>query len=95
MDLREDTRLDQRPSTTKPGPLSRAWLALCRVRGSTVVVLLAFSLGLLAVGVQVHSTLMRSLFGIVWAATFLALIGMAGHWMMTRTSPGRHRRRPA
>ncbi|GAA0673060.1 hypothetical protein GCM10010193_27140 [Kitasatospora atroaurantiaca] len=92
MDQREDTRLDQRPSTTKTGPLRRAWLALCGVRGSTVVVLLAFSLGLLAVGVQVHSTFMRAMFGIVWFATFVALIGLAGHWMMARTSPGRHRR---
>jgi uncharacterized membrane protein (DUF485 family) len=91
-DLRgEDTELDRRLSRMRLGRLRHALqacvTAICLVPLSGLVLLVACTLGLLAVAVQLRSVGALAVFGVVWTATVVVLAGRASRWLSL------HRRR--
>lgn len=75
----EDSGLDRRLSTMRLNPLRRVLgacaVAICRVPTAGVVLLIACTLGLLAVGAQVGSVPVLGAFAVVWTITLIVLAG--------------------
>ncbi|MER7757985.1 hypothetical protein [Kitasatospora sp. NPDC097643] len=90
MDLLTYKELDTGPDAPKnPGLAHRAWHWLLSLSPTVVTFMVALSIGLAMVGVQVDWYPMIGLMSLFWAATFLALVGMVARWMTP--GPGRHR----
>lgn len=64
----------------RPDPVRRALRRLYQVRFSTVYVLVGLTVGLLMAGVQISALPVLAIFGVVWTATLLALIGITTRW---------------
>ncbi|MBP0448901.1 hypothetical protein J5Y04_05000 [Kitasatospora sp. RG8] len=89
MDLLTYKDLDNGPDAPQhPSWAHRAWHALLSLTPTAVVLLVALSLGLGAIGSQT-SWRWLVLFSIVWGVTVIALVGMIARWMTP--GPGRHR----
>ncbi|MFF1908136.1 hypothetical protein [Kitasatospora sp. NPDC058218] len=90
MDLLTYKALDTGPDAPKhPSLAHRAWHGLLSLGPTAVILLLAFSLGLGAVGAQVTSLPWLIVFSIVWGITLIALCGMVARWMTP--GQGKHR----
>ncbi|MFF2040456.1 hypothetical protein ACFVVX_08520 [Kitasatospora sp. NPDC058170] len=92
MDLLTYKELDTGPDAPEhPGWAHRAWHGLLSVGPTTVLFLLALSLGLGMAAAQITLLPVLVVFSIVWAVTLVALIGVIARWV----TPGRGRHRVA
>ncbi|WP_354638687.1 hypothetical protein [Kitasatospora camelliae] len=68
--------MEQSAGTPKrPSPVRRLWAWITARHNTSLVFLLALSLGLTAVGVQVSQLWIQIVFAVVWGITFVALVG--------------------
>ncbi|WP_371494137.1 hypothetical protein OG871_03435 [Kitasatospora sp. NBC_00374] len=75
-DLRTDARLEKRLSTMRAGWLVRSRLAVCAVRLSTLIWLLAWAAGFLVVSVREPSVAGLVVLALSWAAVLVAAGGL-------------------
>ncbi|KJS57318.1 hypothetical protein [Streptomyces rubellomurinus] len=93
MDLLTYKELDTGPEApAHRSPAQRAWHWLLSLSPTVVTLMLALSIGLAMVAVQVDWDPMIGLMAFFWFLTFLALVGVVARWA---TTPGRGRHRMA
>ncbi|MFC9330072.1 hypothetical protein [Kitasatospora sp. NPDC057015] len=72
--------------------LKRAWKADVGLTPTAAVFLVALSLGLVLVAVQMSYTPLLVVFAVVWAVTVMVLFGAISRWISNSQGPGRHRK---
>ncbi|MCX5208950.1 hypothetical protein OG689_06550 [Kitasatospora sp. NBC_00240] len=72
--------------------LKRAWKAAVGLTPTAVVFLVALSLGLVLVAVQMSYTPLLVVFAVVWGVTVIVLFGVVSRWISKSQGPARHRR---
>ncbi|WP_329500100.1 hypothetical protein [Kitasatospora herbaricolor] len=72
--------------------LKRAWKADVGLSTTAAVFLVALSLGLVLVAVQMSYTPLLVVFAVVWGVTVMVLFGAVSRWISNSQGPGRHRR---
>lgn len=92
MDLLTYKALETGPDAPKnPGLAHRAWHGLLSLSPTVVTLMVALSIGLCMVAVQVSQEVVLAVLAVFWALTFIALVGVVARWM----TPGRGRHRMA
>ncbi|MER6298987.1 hypothetical protein ABT247_05345 [Kitasatospora sp. NPDC001539] len=92
MDLLTYKELDTGPDAPQnPSWGHRAWHWLLSLSPTVVTFMIALSIGLCMVAVQVDLLALLVLMAIFWALTFIAMVGVVARWV----TPGRGRHRMA
>ena len=77
--------------TTRPGRPQRVLKSIRDVHPATVFFLVALSLGLAGVAVQMYYLPLLVVFAVVWGVTVVALMGTVSRWISNNQRHG-HRR---
>ncbi|MEU9074450.1 hypothetical protein ACFYUY_10075 [Kitasatospora sp. NPDC004745] len=72
-----------------PSRMHRAWHWLLSLSPTVVTVMIALSIGLCMVAVQISQTWVMVVLAIFWGLTAVAMVGVLARWMTP--GPGRHR----
>jgi hypothetical protein len=74
----------------RPGPLQRVLKSIRDVHPATVFFLVALSLGLAGVAVQMYYLPLLVVFAVVWGVTVVALMGTMSRWISNSQRHGHH-----